>query len=240
MCPIEPDSVPQQTDEPEAAPAAGAAAAPEDARQFVPVWLAGLVLVLLLAVMGLGGYVVRGVVAGESRAPDISEERIERWKRAVADNPEDLDAQVQLGYAYQLAGRYDNAVEAYTHVIERNPRDTAALYNLGIVYGRLGVDKRAEQMLWEVLEIEKDHVLAARALGEIYAEREQYRSLLRAVRPVVEVRPEVADLQYLTGLAYENLGQTEWAVARYRLALTYAPGYEKAIEGLDRMGKLIR
>ena len=33
----------------------------EDASDLVPMWLAALVLVLLLAVMGVGGYVLRSV-----------------------------------------------------------------------------------------------------------------------------------------------------------------------------------
>lgn len=211
--------------------------AARDDAQFVPAWLAALVLVLLLAVMALGGYVIRGVVAGESRQPDLAEEQIDKWRAAVKANPDDLDARVQLGYAYQLAGRFDRALEEYAYVVERNPQDTAALYNRGVVYQRMGVGDRAEEAFWDVLEVAPDHVLAARALGELYADRGQYRSLLAAVRPVVELQPEVADLQYLMGLAYENTGRTDWAIERYRLALTYAPGYERAVEALERLGQ---
>jgi tetratricopeptide (TPR) repeat protein len=213
---------------------------PETVKGFVPAWLAILVFVLLLGVMGVGGYALRGIVAGEGRQPGIADESIERWRDEVAARPDDLDARVQLGYAYQLAGRWDRALKEYEYVIERNAGDTASRYNRGIVYQRMGVDDRAEQAFWDVLAIQEDHALAARALGEIYAERGEYRSLLRAVRPVVEVHPEIADLQYLTGLAYENTGHTDWAVARYRLALKYSPGYERAVEGLDRLGMRVQ
>jgi tetratricopeptide (TPR) repeat protein len=211
---------------------------PERSRDhFVPAWLAALVLVLLLAVMGLGGYTLRGMVAGERRVLDVADAEIARWRDEVRADPDDVGARVSLGYAYQQAGRLDRAVAEYQEALERDPRNTAALYNLGVVYVRTGVDDKAEKVLWRVLEISPDHALAARALGEIYAERGQYRSLLAAVRPVVEVRPEIADLQYLTGLAYENTGNPEWAIVRYRLALTYSPDYEKAREGLVRLGE---
>ncbi len=204
---------------------------------FVPAWLAALVLVLLLAVMGVGGYVLRGIVAGEGRARSVEEEEIARWRAAVARDPDDVAARVSLGYAYQRAGRLDKAVSEYRRVVKVDPRNTAALYNLGVVYVRLGVDDKAEETLWDVLEVQPDHVLAARALGEFYLEKKQYRSMLRAVRPVVEVHPGVADLQYLTAVAYENLGRTEWAIARYRLALRYAPDYAEATEALERLGE---
>ena len=114
--------------------------------------------------------------------------------------------------------------------------DTAALYNKGIVLLELGRDDDAEEVLWDVLEIDPRHVLAAKALGELYAERREYRSLVAAVRPVVEENPEAADLQYLMGLAYENLGRPDWAEARYRLALQYYPDMREAREGLERLG----
>ncbi|MDZ4168906.1 MAG: tetratricopeptide repeat protein [Coriobacteriia bacterium] len=213
------------------------AAVTEEPGNFVPAWLAALVLVLLLAVMGVGGYVVRGVVAGESRVADVADQEIVRWRAEVRADPKDTNARVSLGYAYQQAGRLDKAVDEYETVLKTDARNTAALYNLGVVYLRLGVDDRAEKVLWQTLDVVPDHVLAARTLGELYLEREQYRSLLKAVRPVVETRPEIADLQYLTGVAYEYTGHPDWAIARYRLALQYAPDYARAREGLERLGE---
>jgi len=205
---------------------------------FVPAWLAALVLILLLAVMGVGGYVLRGVVAGESRVVDVRETAVTRWKSEVRSRPDDLQARLQLGYAYQQAGRYDKAVDQYQVVVEKDPSDTAARYNLGVVYLRLGLDDEAESAFWDVLEIAPDHVLAATSLGRMYAEQEHFRSLVRAVRPVAQAHPEVADLQYLLGLAYERLNRPTWAKARYRLALKYAPDYVDARDGLKRLGEL--
>lgn len=212
--------------------------APAREAEFVPAWLAVLVLVLLLGVVGVGGYAIRGIVTGGERVVDVTETAVTRWKSEVKANPDDVQARLQLGYAYQEAGRYDKAVDQYQYVIEKDPSNTAAKYNLGVVYMRLGFDDKAEQAFWDVLDVTPDHVLAAKALGDIYAEQKHYRSLLRAVRPVVGVHPEIADLQYLTGLAYENLNHPDWAKARYRLALKYAPDYQKARDGLDRLGEV--
>lgn len=213
--------------------------APQDAvrdeEHFVPAGLALLVLGLLLAVMLLGGYVLRGVVAGDRRAATVEQVDALRWEKAVKADSEDIEARVQLGYAYQKDKRYDKALEQYEFVLERDPRDTAALYNRAVVLGALGLDKEAESAFWDVLEVRSDHPLAAKALGEYYASKKQYRSVLKAVRPVVEVHPEMADLQYLTGLAYERTGRATWAIARYELALKYAPDMVEARRGLARV-----
>jgi hypothetical protein len=53
---------------------------------------------------------------------------------------------------------------------------------------------------------------------------------------VVEQNESAADLQYLMGLAYENLGRADWSETRYRLALKYYPDMQEAKEGLERLG----
>lgn len=209
--------------------------ADRDEEHFVPAWLAAVVLVLLLAVMLVGGYVLRGVVAGDRRTATIEQVDVVKWEKAIKADPEDLEARVQLGYAYQQDKRYDKALEQYEFVLERDPRDTAALYNRAVVFSALGLDKEAEAAFWDVLEVRADHPLAAKALGEYYVSLGHYRSVLKAVRPVVEAHPEIADLQYLTGLAYERTGREEWARARYKLALKYAPDMVEASRGLGRL-----
>lgn len=178
-----------------------------------------------------------GVVASlvlDGRSGGQSQEQ--RWARAVAADPEDTGARLQLGYAQQQAGRPEDALKQYEAVLAREPRNTAALFNRATVYREMNEDKLAEEGYWDVLEIEEDHIGAAAQLGRLYAAKDQYRSVLAAVRPVVGLRPESAELQYLTGLAYENLGEQQWARERYRLALKASPDMREAREGLERVG----
>jgi len=60
--------------------------------------------------------------------------------------------------------------------------------------------------------------------------------LIRAVGPVADTQESSADLQYLMGLAHENLGNPDRAEAYYRLALKYYPDMPEAREGLERLG----
>lgn len=204
--------------------------------EMIPLWLAALVVVLLLAVMGVGGYILGATLSGDE--PPVSAEDIEvqKWQDVVDRDPIDMDARLQLAYAYQQAGEFDEALAAYDRVLETYPKDTAALYNKGVILLELSREDEAEETLWDVLELEPGHVLGAKALGQYYAEQREYRSLVEAVRPVVEANESAADLQYLLGLAYENLGRTDWAEARYRLALKYYPDMTEAKDGLERLG----
>lgn len=213
---------------------AGTERTPEE--NLIPGWLALLVLVLLLAVVGVGGYIVRDMMSGE-RYTTPQDAEVTRAEAEVRSKPEDVDTRRNLAYAYQQAKRYDKAIEVYDQVLKLAPKDPASLYNKGAIYLELQANDRAEEVLWDVLEEEPTHVLAAKALGEYYASRGQYKSVLVAVRPVVKVKPEMADLQYLMGLSYENTGHAEWAEARYRLALKYVPDMPKARDALARLEK---
>ena len=203
---------------------------------FIPMWLAVLVLALLLAVTGVGGFVIRGVLAGQR--PALSREQLEvnSWINQVKGDPSNPEFHLGLGYAYQQAAQYDKALAEYSVVLKSNSRDTAALYNRGVVYLRLGLGDKAEASWWAVLNVEKTHALAAKSLGDYYASQKHYRSLIAAVAPAAAAHPEMADLQYLMGTAYENQGDVSSAIARYRLALKYTPDMVGARAGLKRLG----
>lgn len=218
-----------------AAPEAFADDATSDS-ELVPAWLALLVVVLFIALAGVGGFVVRGLLAGDLRPTSPQDADIARWTEAVKADPNDIDARVSLGYSLQQAGRYDKALDAYKYVIEKDPNNTAAHYNSGVIYDRIGSAGKAEAEWSKVLQIDKTHVLAAKSLGKFYAQREHYKSLLYVVVPAADANPEMADLQYLVGLAYEKLGDTTRAIKYYQLALEYSPDMKDASDGLGRLG----
>ncbi|HEY3316924.1 MAG TPA: tetratricopeptide repeat protein [Coriobacteriia bacterium] len=203
--------------------------------QLVPAWLAALVLVLLLAVAGLAGYAAHARLSptGPRDAADIA---VAKARASVEAHPSDLSAHLDLGFAYQLAGQYAEAIREYDIVLAKDPRNSAATYNKGMAYFQLKDPKKAEELLWKVLKAEPTHALAAKALGEYYAGKRQYKSLVVAVKPAADARPDMADLQYLMGLAYENTGRGEWAIGRYRDALKYVPDMPEARAGLKRLG----
>ncbi len=163
---------------------------------------------------------------------------IESGQEQIAGSP--FDARLRLGLADALrdSGRLNLALAEYDAVLENDPRSIAALYARGMVLLELDRPAEAETSLWRVLALDRGHAGAAEALGDYYASKEQYRSLVEAVRPAVTAHPTEARLQYLMGLAYENLGQPEWAAARYRLALDVVPDLPEALAGLERLARI--
>ena len=150
------------------------------------------------------------------------------WSEWLA-NPSDPKTHLGLGYAYQSDGRYDKALEQYAIVLKSNPRDTAALYNQGNVYFKLGVDDRGEKSMWEVLKIDPTHALAAKALGEHYADKRRVqvahrgrqarsRGTSRACGPAVSARHGEREARVTT----------QPPSRYYQLAVKYAPDMSEA------------
>jgi tetratricopeptide (TPR) repeat protein len=208
------------------------ARSPED--QLVPGWLALLVLLLLIAVVGVGGFVVRGLVT-RPREMTTAQADIATGQTKVSADPKDIAAALDLAYAYQRDGQSDRAIAEYASVLKADPKNTAALYNTGLIQIQQGKGSAGEKSLWAVLKIDPKHPLAAKALGEYYATKHQYKSLLVAVGPVAAANPDLADLQYLLGVGYENLGQKDDAIAAYGDAVKFAPDLKPARDALRRL-----
>ncbi len=199
----------------------------------VPGWLALLVLVLLLAVTALGGFVLRGALVKDTTVTR-SGYAVSEWEAKVKAEPEDVESLLSLAYAYQQDGQYQKALDEYEQVLTRDPQNLAALYNKGAVLMELGDAKKAETAYWDTLKIAPDHALAAKALGELYLAQKHYKSALVAVDPVLETRADLADLQYISGFANEQLGNTEKAIERYKAAASF--DLVEARDALRRLG----
>ena len=62
---------------------------------------------------------------------------IEAYKKALEISPKDYDTLYNLGLAYHIAGRYNDAGECYCKAIEVQPMNYEAHYNLAVLLRRL-------------------------------------------------------------------------------------------------------
>ena len=203
--------------------------------QRVPVWLVVVVVLLMVAVVGVGAFAVVTMVNRPNASVDPTSPLAE-WEDKASADPDNMDVQLGLAFAYQEEGRFDDAVRTYNVVLEEQPKNLGALYNKGVSLVQLDREPEAEASLKAVLAISPQHALAAKALGEYYRASERYSDMVTAVGPASEANPEMADLHALLGIAYENTGREKQAIAEYKEALRSTPDLETAKEGLSRLG----
>ena len=76
---------------------------------------------------------------------------------------------MSLGKAYELQGKFDEAIAAFQKSIELKPEFTFSLYELGYVYMKQGRFEEAIQPLQKLISVEPKHVYGNHALGMAYA-----------------------------------------------------------------------
>ena len=214
-------------------PDSGAAPTSSPATPRVPLWLAAFVVVLLVLVLVLAGILIRAKI--DERGGGVGNAAIEALERE-ARTSDDPRVFLELGYEYRKAGLLDDALRANRRVLELDVRSVAAHYHIGSILLAQGDEDKAEESFWKGLEIDPTHAVTAKALGELYAARGEYRSLLVAVEPAAKASPELADLQYLLGLGLEKTGDTSGAAQAYRDALDRDSDLTQARAALDRLG----
>lgn len=201
--------------------------------EFVPMWLLVLCAALLAGILGVGGYLIVRAVEARSLGPN-SDSSIAAWQAEVKANPADVDAVLGLGYAYQRAGRFEDALVHYDQVLEFDPRDLAALYNSGVCELELGRDDEGVESLLKVLDIAPGHMLASMRLGEYYLERGEYAQTVSVVSDASAKHPEIGDLKLLYAKALEKAGRNKEAAVAYQDALRVVPNMAEARQGLER------
>jgi len=70
---------------------------------------------------------------------------IDYLTQAVAGDPGNVEARLELGRELFEAGKVDQAIEVTKQILEKKPGNVDALYNLGAIYGNLGQDDLARQ-----------------------------------------------------------------------------------------------
>lgn len=199
----------------------------------VPAWLAAIIILLLLLVLVLAGLLVwaksdqgrvRYLAAGSL---SMIEQRVRR-----TNSP---SGYVELGFEYRKAGRPDQAVEAFDRALSIDPKYTPALYHKGAALAELGQRREAEKLFRDALAVDPTHALSAKALGDIYASREEYQELLKIVEPAATASPALADLQFLFGTACEMTGDREGAMEAYTRAFESDRGLIEAKDALERL-----
>lgn len=125
----------------------------------VGIWLAGRPAGTQTAGAGSAGTVTMG---SSPESTESADDRLVVLERMVEDDPDDMDARLELGANYFNRGWISDAEEQWAYVAEADPDNVMAWYNLGFVYlaQEPSDTARAMEMRDKVIELEPDSELA--------------------------------------------------------------------------------
>lgn len=202
----------------------------------LPKGLVAAVLLMTLAVLGLGGAVLALKLRPEA-APDTAAERnLAGWEEAVLADPKDDWAKAGLGLALLDAGRESEARRAFEDALELNRRNWVALFQLGVMV-RESAPTRALTLLERAAKFAPRTSKAGPlvAAGDLLLKSGQAERAKDAYRRAIADVPFLFDAHFGLARALEALGDDEGALEQYREAARYDPSNQAAVEAIARL-----
>lgn len=148
-----------------------------------------------------------------------------RWTKA---QPGSGRAWFSLGFAYDKAGQFAKAIEAYQQALRINPEVADAWNNLGIAYDNAAQYAQAVEAYQHALRINPEQAEAWNNLGAVYGKAGQYAKTIEASQQALRINPEYANAWYNLGNAYSNADQYAKAIEAFQQALRINPEHASA------------
>jgi predicted O-linked N-acetylglucosamine transferase (SPINDLY family) len=161
-----------------------------------------------------------GVLCMERERPS---EAAEAFRRALALQPDMLDAIINLGTTVLGAGRPDEAVAQYQRAIALSPDSAMAFGNLGKVLQDLGRVEEAFAAYYKAHALRPESVEVLINLGAALLDQHQWDEAVRFTRDAIALRPTSAMAHANLAVGLLGLGQHEAALAACRQAMALDP-----------------
>lgn len=161
---------------------------------------------------------------------------ISTFQTATEQNPDYYDAYIQLGLL--CAGKKMELAEAYyKNALRIQPESIESFYGLGMHYQTLENYADAKTTYRSLIAIDTQFKDAYYNLGYLYFQQDSLNKALKHFSIAANVEVGFARAYYMRGLTYEALGDTINAVKDYTRTLSLNGNFEKAKQGLERIGE---
>jgi len=174
------------------------------------------------------------------------------FSKAIAINPNYVDAYINRGVAYGQQGNFSQAISDYNKAIEINPNDAMPYNNRGRAYAKQGNFSQAISDCTKAIEIKPINVEAYYNRGNVYAKQGNLSQAIsdftkaNAINPnfadvypkevkllqaisnytkAIEINPNDAGAYYNRGLAYGEQGSLTQAISDFKKVIAINPNY---------------
>ncbi len=156
---------------------------------------------------------------------------VEEFKKVLALDPSLVEAEVNLGLAYQSLFEYDQAVPHLTKALRERPNLLGPTVIVGMDYLKLGSPEKAIPYLQQALKLDPSNRDASQALASSYLGKEDFRSAAEEFRQMVVMESDKSEGWFKLGHEYLDLSA--------RLAFRGARLYPKSAWGHRFLGDLL-
>jgi tetratricopeptide (TPR) repeat protein len=156
---------------------------------------------------------------------------VDEFKKVLALDPSLLEAQVNLGLAYQSLFEYDLAVRLLSKALRERPNLLGPAVIVGMDYLKLGSPEKALPFLQQALKLDPSNREAREALASAYLGQENFRCAAGQFRQIASLDVDQSDAWFKLGHQYLDLAA--------RLAYRGAHRYVESAWGHRFLGDLL-
>lgn len=154
-------------------------------------------------------------------------------KQVTTDHKDFLHAWIVLGEAYVLAGKAEEAEQAFKQVLEINPRSDRAHLRLGVFYRNHGRLEESYHYLRYAVGLAPDRDEGHLELARTFLADHKYDEVMASCHTAILKNPSNAEAYDLLGLSLSHLGQAKNAVDSFKTAIKLNPRLADAYSHLS-------
>ena len=144
-------------------------------------------------------------------------------ERALAADPNSVEAKQLLGLSYFTVEDYARATPLLTDAVSRRPNDVGLYFTLALSLAKQGKAGQADQVVRQMLTLGGDtpqlHVL----LGQAYYEQNDTAKALEELRAALRLDPRLRLAHYYSGLIHLRAGRLDEAAREFESELALNP-----------------
>jgi protein O-GlcNAc transferase len=157
------------------------------------------------------------------------------YREAIAVNPQDADAYLNLGFALSEQRRDQEAEPALQWSVNINPALVDAFYILGVIARRQGKTDIAIENFIRVLDLKRDFEIVYGDLCQMLLESGQIGRAKEIVLKGIDAHPEVVDFHAQLGSLYAYENDLEQAINCFQRALKLSPDHVQVHSSLGNV-----
>jgi tetratricopeptide (TPR) repeat protein len=164
---------------------------------------------------------------------------IESYQRAVSLNQQYYEAYIQLGSLYSIQNS-SLAAGYFNSALNIKPDSKEVLYMLGMLYQENDQPDQALGIYKRMIALDSTDKIAYYNSGYVkLVYLKKFKEASGLFSKAVQLDPQYADACFNRGYCYELMGEISKARADYEKVMKINPNDPKAIEGLNRLDKII-
>ncbi len=154
-----------------------------------------------------------GVFYGTKNRADKS---IEALEKAIAFDPNHVNARLCLGTAYEKKDMMDEAVSQYEEVIKISPGNPQLHYRLGLAYYNQDMIEEAQEAFKMALGINPNDIETHYLLGLVHEKREEVEDAIIEYREALRLGPGHLNAHRNLAFIYNKKGMLEEAIREFK------------------------